>query len=444
MSGIAEVLLSRGYAVSGSDLAGGPTTDRLAGLGARIALGHAAAHARGADVVVTSSAVPPDNPEVAWARAEGVPVIPRAEMLAELMSGRRGVAVAGSHGKTTTTSLVAAVLEAGGLDPTVVVGGRLGRLGSGARVGAGAFFVAEADESDRSFLRLTPESAIVTNIDREHLEAYADMQDLRQAFARFAGSVPFDGACVMCADDPEVAALGASLERRIVDYGLMEGSQVTAADVELLPLAAHFSTVSRGEILGRVALPLPGLHNVQNALAAIATGLELGLPFDRIREGLEGFAGVGRRFEIRGEAGGLVVVDDYGHHPAEIRATLRSLERFADGRRRLVVFQPHRYSRTRALWDDFAAAFDGLERLLVCDVYAAGERPLPGTDAARLAAAIRSRGVAAEHAGDAASAGRRLCELAEAGDVVLTLGAGDVWKAGAALLASRGATGGRA
>jgi UDP-N-acetylmuramate--alanine ligase len=438
MSGIAEVLLSRGDAVSGSDLARGPVTDRLASLGARIAIGHAADHARGADVVVASSAVSDDNPELVEARSRGVPVIPRAQMLAELMRGRRGIAVAGSHGKTTTTSLVAAVLEAGGLDPTVIVGGRLDRLGSGARVGAGAFFVAEADESDRSFLRLSPEIAVVTNIDREHLEAYAGMQDLEAAFARFADSVPEGGASVVCSDDPVVARLLPRLERRVVAYGLAPGAAVTASDVELLPTATHYTARSHDAPLGRVRLPLPGLHNVRNSLAALATGLELELCFDGIREGLEAFAGVSRRFEIRGEAAGVCVVDDYGHHPVEIRATLESLSRFAGSRRRVVVFQPHRYSRTRALWDDFVAAFDGVDRLLVCDVYAAGEPPLPGADARRLAAAIRERGVEAEAAGDAAAAAERLAGSVAPGDVVLTLGAGDVWRAGAALLEARG------
>jgi UDP-N-acetylmuramate--alanine ligase len=440
MSGIAELLLNLGYAVSGSDLERSPATERLASLGARVFAGHAGANADGAHVVVVSSAVRQDNPEVAEARRRGVPVIPRAEMLAELMRLKHGVAVAGSHGKTTTTSMVALVLDRGGLDPTVVVGGRLGVLGSGARLGRGEVLVAEADESDRSFLKLTPALAVVTNIDREHLDVYRDLADLQEAFLGFVNKVPFYGGAVLCLDDPPVQDLLARVERRVVTYGLSHQATVGARDVELAPTGSRYTATFEGRILGPVGLGVPGAHNVTNSLAAVAVGLDLDVPFEAIRSGLESFAGVDRRFQVRGEAGGVLVVDDYGHHPTEVRVTLETLRRRAGGRRTVVLFQPHRFTRTRALWDEFARAFHEADRLLLTDVYPASEEPIPGVTAEALAEAIRRRGHRdVEWAGDLASAAARLAAEAREGDVVLTLGAGSVWKAGDELLRRRAA-----
>jgi UDP-N-acetylmuramate--alanine ligase len=431
MSGIAEVLLNLGYAVSGSDLKRSATTAHLAARGARIFEGHAAASVTGAQVVVTSTAVHADNPEVIEARQRGVPVIPRAEMLAELMRMKYGIAVAGSHGKTTTTSMVAMVLDRGGLDPTVVVGGRLGVLGSGARLGKGEFMVAEADESDRSFLKLSPTIAVVTNIDREHLDTYRDLADVQEAFVGFVNKIPFYGAAVLCLDDPPVQDILPRVERRLVSYGLSWHAHVSARDVQLTPMGATYTAVQRGSALGPIALNVPGAHNVLNSLAAVAVGLDLGVGFDRIREGLAAFTGVDRRFQVRGEEGGILVIDDYGHHPTEVRATLAALRTRAGARRTLVLFQPHRYTRTHHLWDEFCRAFHQADALLVTDVYGAGEEPIEGATGEALAAAISARGhQQASYAGDLKTAGARLAEEAREGDVVLTLGAGSVWTAG--------------
>jgi UDP-N-acetylmuramate--alanine ligase len=438
MSGIAEVLLDQGYTITGSDLAPNAATERLTALGARCSFGHRPEHVRGVDVVVTSSAIRPGNPEVDEARRIGTPVIPRAEMLAELMRVKYAIAVGGSHGKTTTTSLVAAVLEAGELDPTVIVGGCLRQRGSGGRSGRGEFLVAEADESDRSFLKLSPTVAVVTNVDLEHLDAYEDLEDLQGAFAGFCNRVPFYGAAVLCLDDPPTRGLLPHLERRLVSYGLSPDADFTAAEVQLGAEASRFVASARGQALGDVELPVPGRHNVLNALAAIAVGSELGVGFPRIRAGLAGFGGVERRFQRRGEAGGVLVIDDYGHHPTEIRAVLGTLSLLSEGRRRIVLFQPHRFTRTRALWSDFCRAFAEADRVLVTDIYAAGEPPIEGVDAERLAAGIEAgRG---EYAGDLKTARIRLEGSVEPGDVVLTLGAGDVWKVGEELLAARGAS----
>jgi UDP-N-acetylmuramate--alanine ligase len=438
MSGIAEVLLNLGYTVSGSDLKRSPVTDRLAAQGARFAQGHAAAHLAGAHVVVTSTAVRPDNPEVIEARRAGIPVIPRAEMLAELMRLKYGVAVAGSHGKTTTTSMVALVLDKGGLDPTVVVGGRLGVLGSGARLGRGDFMVAEADESDRSFLKLSPTMAVVTNIDREHLETYRDLDDIKGAFLGFVNKVPFYGGVVLCLDDAPVQDILPRVERRIITYGLTPQAHVSARDLEVGPMGSAYTATWGGEPLGSVALAVPGAHNVVNSLAAVAVGIDLGLGFEKVKAGLESFTGVDRRFQVRGEAGGVLVVDDYGHHPTEIRVTLDALRLRAGGRRTLVLFQPHRFTRTAALWDEFCRAFHQADVLLVTDVYPAGEDPLPGVNGEALALAIAERGHRhAAYAGALASAAERLGAEAKSGDVVLTLGAGSVWTAGEELLKAR-------
>ncbi len=441
MSGIAEVLLSLGYAVSGSDLRRSAVTDRLASLGARIALGHDAAHVGPAHVVVTSTAVKPDNPEVVEARRAGIPVIPRAEMLAELMRLKYGVAVAGSHGKTTTTSMVAAVLDKGGLDPTVIVGGILQHLGSGARLGKGDFMVAEADESDRSFLKLTPAVAVVTNIDREHLDTYRDLADVQEAFLGFVNKVPFYGAAVLCLDDAPVQDILPRVERRIVTYGLSPQASVSARDVQLEPSGASYTACAAHATLGTITLAVAGAHNVVNSLAAVAVGLDLDIPFDQIREGLRSFAGVDRRFQARGEAGGVLVIDDYGHHPTEVRATLETLRARAGARRTVVLFQPHRYTRTQALWEDFGRAFHLADVLLLTDIYPAGEEPIAGVSAETLAQAITEKGHRnVAYAGDLQSASARLAEEAKDGDVVLTLGAGSVWTAGEELLEKRQAT----
>jgi UDP-N-acetylmuramate--alanine ligase len=440
MSGIAEVLLNLGYTVSGSDLKLTPVTDRLASLGATVFEGHKAENAKGAHVVVTSTAVRPRNPEVDEARRHGVPVIPRAEMLAELMRLKYGVAVAGSHGKTTTTSMVALVLDRGGLDPTVVVGGRLGVLGSGARLGKGEFLVAEADESDRSFLRLTPTIAVVTNIDREHLDTYRDLADVQEAFLGFVNKVPFYGGAVLCLDDPPVQDILPRVERRAVTYGLTHQASVSARDLELSATGSHYTATLDGRPLGPVTLSVPGAFNVTNSLAAVAVGLDLEVPFDAIRGGLESFTGVDRRFQVRGEHGGVLVIDDYGHHPTEIRATLDALRLRAGERRTVVLFQPHRYTRTRALWDEFTRAFHQADVLLLTDIYPASEEPVPGVTAEALARAMAEHGHrCVSWAGDLKAATERLAAEVREGDVVLTLGAGSVWTAGEELLRRRAA-----
>jgi UDP-N-acetylmuramate--alanine ligase len=438
MSGIAEVLLNLGYTVAGSDLRRSPVTDRLASLGARVFEGHDAHHVAGAHVVVTSTAVRRDNPEVLEARRLGVPVIPRAEMLAELMRLKYGVAIAGSHGKTTTTSMVALVLARGGLDPTVVVGGRLGVLGSGARLGRGEFLVAEADESDRSFLRLTPTVAVVTNIDREHLDTYRDLADVQEAFVGFVNKVPFYGAAVVCLDDPPVQDVLPRVERRVITYGLSPQARVSVRDLELGPEGARYTATLDGQPLGPVTLAVPGAYNVVNSLAAVAVGADLGVPFEAIGGALSSFTGVDRRFQVRGEAGGVLVVDDYGHHPTEIRVTLEALRRRAGGRRTVVLFQPHRFTRTQALWDDFVKAFHQADVLLLTDVYPASEEVIPGVTAEALAGAIAEhghRGVV--FAGDLKAATEKLAAEVREGDVVLTLGAGSVWTAGEELVRRR-------
>jgi len=433
MSGIAEVLLTMGYAVTGSDLKASEATERLVRLGGRVFTGHSAANIEGADVVVVSTAVQPDNPEVAAARAAEVPVIARAEMLAELMRMKYGVAVGGSHGKTTTTSMVAAVLARGGLDPTIVVGGRLHALGSNARLGHGPFLVAEADESDGSFLRLAPAVSVVTNVDREHLDHYRDLDEIRDAFVAFANRVPFYGVCVLCADDPGVRAILPRIERRHVRYGTADDADVRGHAVELHPYGSRFRVRAFGRECGTVELQVPGRHNVLNALAAVTVGLEVEVGFGHIAEALAGFRGVARRFELRGDAQGVHVYDDYGHHPTEIAATLAAAR--PRGGRVLVLFQPHRYSRTAALAPEFGAAFGDAAKVWVLDVYAAGEAPMPGVSSALIVDAARAAGAThVEHA-DAAAAVEAVAREARAGDLVFTLGAGDVWKLGDQVLA---------
>jgi UDP-N-acetylmuramate--alanine ligase len=439
MSGIAEVLLNLGYKVSGSDLRDSQVTQRLGGLGAIIFIGHRAENVTGAEVVVTSSAIARENLEVAAARANHIPVIPRAEMLAELMRLKYGIAVAGMHGKTTTTSMVAAVLAAGGLDPTVVVGGRVDAMGSNARLGKSHYLVAEADESDRSFLKLSPILSVVTNIDREHMDCYHDMDDVEQAFVDFMNRVPFYGAVIVCRDDERVRNLLPRLERRGITYGTSDGSdfhaRVTAQDgkPERIGPRSSFEVSSRGKKVGDFDLHVPGHHNVLNATAAIAVGVGLDVPVEKIAEALAQFRGVDRRFQLKGTVGGVSVVDDYGHHPTEIHATLAAARQCGYGKIH-VIFQPHRYTRTRDLADDFAHAFTRADSVQVLDIYAASEDPIPGITAESLASRIRAAGKQAEYAGSVSDAVTRAATLAGSGDLVITLGAGSVYQLGPMVL----------
>ena len=437
MSGIAEILLTMGYAVSGSDLKSSPVTERLQRLGATIYAGHAAENARACDVVVTSSAVAKNNPEVLEARERKIPVIQRAEMLAELMRLKYGIAVAGMHGKTTTTSMVAAVLAGGGLDPTVVVGGRVNALGSNARLGSSQYLVAEADESDRSFLKLSPVLAVVTNLDREHMDCYRDMEDVEGAFVEFMDRLPFYGATTACIDNALLRAVLPRVRRRVYTYG-----ESADADFRLEMLAKEegcnscFEVNYKGLVLGRFRLHVPGRHNVLNAMAAVAVGVQLGVAPDQIAVGLESFRGVDRRFQVKGVVGGVTVVDDYGHHPTEIVATLRAARECGFVRVH-VLFQPHRFTRTRDLMTEFAGAFKDADTVEVLDIYAASEEPIEGVNARALVRAMRGvSGCVVEYAASAAEAVKVLVNRAKAGDVILTLGAGSVSQVGVLMLES--------
>jgi UDP-N-acetylmuramate--alanine ligase len=444
MSGIAEVLLNLGYKISGSDLKRSPVTDRLKSMGATIFEGHAAENVTGADVVVTSSAITPINPEVVEAAKLHVPVIQRAEMLAELMRLKYGIAVAGMHGKTTTTSMVAAVLAAGGLDPTVVVGGRVDSMGSNARLGRSQYLVAEADESDRSFLKLSPILSVVTNIDREHMDCYRNMNDVKRAFLDFMDRVPFYGMVVLCNDDPQLRRLIPKVRRRMVTYGTRKGSDFlikvnaarSEAPVRLLapgqsPKAGSvppqsFQVSYRGSDLGEFRLHVPGLHNVLNATAAIAVGIGVDIPVAHIREALASFRGVDRRFQLRGEAGGVAVIDDYGHHPTEIRATLAAA-RQCGYRKVHVIFQPHRYTRTRDLMEEFTTAFGDADSLFVLDIYPASEQPIEGITGEALARRIAEKeGRNISYVSSFEDAVAAASSAAQHGDMILTLGAGSV------------------
>jgi UDP-N-acetylmuramate--alanine ligase len=435
MSGIAEVLLNLGYKVSGSDLKNSAVTQRLAGLGAITFEGHKAENIAGAEVVVTSSAIALDNPEVGEARKLHVPVIPRAEMLAELMRLKYGIAIAGMHGKTTTTSMVAAVLAAGGLDPTVVVGGRVDAMGSNARLGKSQYLVAEADESDRSFLKLSPILSVVTNIDREHMDCYRNMRDIKRAFLDFMDRVPFYGIVVACHDDPLLRRLLPQVQRRVLTYGTRRGSDFHVKPGEAVFDTAEgrpvtrFNVIYKGEDLGEFLLHVPGAHNVLNATAAIAVGVGLDVPVEQIRAALEGFRGVDRRFQLRGKTAGVSVIDDYGHHPTEIRATL-SAARQCGFRKIHVVFQPHRYTRTRDLMDDFTTAFENADSLFVLDIYAASEPPIEGITGESLARRIQEENKAASYVGAFPEAAAAVSAVAEPGDMILTLGAGSVSQLG--------------
>ena len=431
MSGIAEVLLNLGFKVSGSDLRTSSVTLRLASLGAITYEGHRPEHIAGAEVVVTSSAVSPENPEVAEARKFHIPVIPRAEMLAELMRLKYGIAIAGMHGKTTTTSMVAAVLAAGGLDPTVVVGGRVDALGSNARLGNSQYLVAEADESDRSFLKLSPILSVVTNIDREHMDCYRNMNDVKRAFLEFMDRVPFYGMVVLCNDDPVLRRMLPVIRRRICTYGTRRGSDFeiklgsASFDQSQNQPTSQFRVKYRGHDLGEFRLHVPGTHNILNATAAIAVGTGLDVPTDQIRAALAGFRGVDRRFQLKGKAGGVSVIDDYGHHPTEIRATLAAAKQC--GFRKLhVIFQPHRYTRTRDLMEEFATAFDNADSLIVLDIYAASEPPIEAVTAEAVVSRIRDGGKPAIYAGSFEEAVNAAVAEAQEGDMIMTLGAGSV------------------
>jgi UDP-N-acetylmuramate--alanine ligase len=440
MSGIAEVLLNLGYKVSGSDLKSSPVTQRLAKLGAITFEGHKAENVADAEVVVTSSAIAPDNPEVTEARKLHIPVIQRAEMLAELMRLKYGIAIAGMHGKTTTTSMVAAVLAASGLDPTVVVGGRVDAMGSNARLGKSHYLVAEADESDRSFLKLSPILSVVTNIDREHMDCYRNMRAVKQAFLEFMDRVPFYGGVVVCHDDPLLRRLLPQVRRRVLTYGTRRGSdfhikllEACLDPKEARPLS-RFRVSHHGIDLGEFLLHVPGTHNVLNATAAIVVGVGLDIPVEQIRAALEGFRGVDRRFQLRGKAAGVSVIDDYGHHPTEIRATLAAA-RQCGFRKIHVIFQPHRYTRTHDLMDEFATAFKDADTLSVLDIYAASEQPIPGITGQALAGKVSQAGNRpANYAPSFFEAVTAVVDAAREGDLILTLGAGSVSQLGPMIL----------
>jgi len=428
MSGIAEVLMTLGFRVTGSDLKDSATVERLRQLGAHVAQGHDAAHVGEADVVVVSSAVKPENPEVAGALARGIPVVRRAEMLAELMRLKYGIAIAGTHGKTTTTSMIASCLAAAGLDPTVVIGGRFDRLGgTNARLGTGEYLVAEADESDGTFNVLSPTVTVVTNIDPEHLDHHGTIENLEDAFARFANSVPFYGFSVLCLDHPRVQALIPRVRRRVVTYGFARHADVRATRIRFEGLQTRFTVWRDGEDLGEVHLGMPGRHNVQNATGAVAAALELSIPFAQVQEALHGFSGVERRFTVVGEPNGILLVDDYAHHPVEIQATLGAADTAFPDRRIVAIFQPHRYTRVRDLWDGFCTSFNRASVVVICPVYAAGEEPIPGIDHERIAHDMRERGHKGTRAvADLAAAADLLVTALKKGDVAIALGAGNV------------------
>jgi UDP-N-acetylmuramate--alanine ligase len=431
MSGIAELLVNLGYEVSGSDMQRTDITDRLASLGARISHGHDARHVSDAEVVVYSSAVRPVNPEMVAARERGLALVPRAELLAELMRLRQGIAVAGAHGKTTTTSMITLVLDVAGLDPTAVIGGRVSSFGSNAKLGRGKYLVAEADESDRSFLKLSPRFAVITNIDREHLEAYRDFDDLKAAFVQFANGVPSNGAVILCADDPHLRAVRGDIKRHVVTYGFDESADVTALDVRLKGYGSVCTVRARkpgGRAieLGQLQLAVPGRHNVLNALAAAAMARELGIAWSDVARGLGGFHGAERRFQRRGEAAGVAVVEDYGHHPTEIAAVIAAAKSIVEGKL-ILAFQPHRYTRTQFLLGEFARAFAGADVLLLTDIYAAGEDPIAGVTLDTLTDAVR-----ASFNGDLRivralrDVPGELAAVAQPGDLIVLLGAGSI------------------
>ena len=434
MSGIAEVLINLGYHVSGSDKAQSETTARLQKLGAIVAVGHAAKNIGNADVVVTSTAVKIDNPEVGEAHERNIPVIPRAEMLAELLKMKFSVAVSGSHGKTTTTSMVSTMLAQGGLDPTMVIGGKLASIGSNARLGDGDIIVAEADESDGSFLKLSPTIAVITNIDREHLDFYPGITEIKDAFLKFANIVPFYGCTVLCADNEHVREIAPLIKRKMITYGIEHTADYVAQDIKYRASKTEYSLTYKGDRLGQVELFVPGLFNVYNSMAAVAVGRELDLDFGIIKEGLKSFAGVVRRLEMKGTVGDITVVDDYGHHPTEVKATLAAARQVWKGRL-IVVFQPHRFSRTKALFEEFTQAFGDADMLILNDIYPASEEPIAGVNSQVLAEAIRKAGHRhVEYVAQAEGTIEFLLNTVKPKDTVITLGAGSIYKIGEALL----------
>ena len=434
MSGIAEVLLNLGYKVSGSDLRKTEITERLEGLGGEIFIGHARENVVNVDVVVISSAVHDDNPEVVEAMERLIPVIPRAEMLAELMRMKYGIAIAGTHGKTTTTSMVATILAKGGIDPTIVIGGRLNSIGTNARLGQGQFLVAEADESDGSFLKLSPTIAVVTNIDADHLDFYKDIDEIKDTFVQFINKVPFYGLAVLCLDNGNIADIIPLVKKRFNTYGLTTQADFRATDVRHTGFTTSFVAHYKGTLLGEITFSMPGAHNVLNALATIAVAMELNVPFAEIQAGFKAFGGVGRRFQVKGEVRDIMVVDDYGHHPTEIRATLAAAKGGWD-RRLVVAFQPHRYSRTKELFEEFVKAFYDADVLILTDIYPAGEKPIEGITAESLAARIKRHGQKdVTYIADRNAVCDHLLGIVKPGDIVITLGAGNIWQVGETLV----------
>jgi UDP-N-acetylmuramate--alanine ligase len=434
MSGIAEILLDLGYSVTGSDLAEGPTVERLRRLGAVIAAGHERSNVGDAQVLVRSTAVRDDNPEVREARERSIPIIPRAEMLAELMRLKTGIAVAGTHGKTTTTSFLATIFKDAGMEPTVIIGGRLNSYGSNALMGEGEYLIAEADESDGSFLCLFPIITVITNVDADHLDFYRDLEEIKAAFVRFMNKIPFYGVNVVCGDDPVIQEILPQVKRPVLTYGLGPESELRA-EITSCNGGYTFRVLLRGTPWGEITLAQPGRHNVLNALGAIGVALEAGVPREAIIHGLQFFGGVGRRFERKGERGGVLVVDDYGHHPTEIRATIATARECYPDRRLVVLFQPHRFTRTKALFGEFCQAFEGVDQLLLTEIYPASEAPIPGVSGTSLAQGIRQvSSIAVEFFTDFERTADALPSLLRPGDLFVTLGAGSVWKVGQAYL----------
>jgi len=434
MSGIAEVLINLGFSVSGSDLKESDITRRLISLGGSISYGHSRENLKDVDVVVISSAVKDDNPEVIEANHRLVPVIPRAEMLAELMRLKKGIAVAGTHGKTTTTSMVATILSSAGVDPTVVIGGKLDSIKSNAKLGQGDYLVAEADESDGSFLYLTPTISVVTNIDPDHLDYYGDMDEMLGAYLDFINKLPFYGLAVLYIDNKNVQLLLPKIKKRFITYGMSAQADLQATDIEFKGMNTSFSLRFKGKTVGRIDIGMPGIHNINNALAAIAIAFEMDIPFDVIRDALSGFGGIERRFQVKGETDEIMVVDDYGHHPEEIKATLSAAKGGWD-RRVVLVFQPHRYTRTRDLFNDFVTAFNDADTLILTDIYAAGEKEIEGITGKRLFEEIERHGHRdVSFVPDRNDLPAFLCKKARAGDMVITMGAGNIWEAGSLFL----------
>ncbi|MDI6800462.1 MAG: UDP-N-acetylmuramate--L-alanine ligase [Thermodesulfovibrionales bacterium] len=437
MSGIAEVLHNLGYEVTGSDVKDSETTIRLKNLGIKVFTGHTAENINSAHVVVISSAVSQDNPEVIEAKKRNIPVIPRAEMLAELGRLKYSVLIAGAHGKTTTTSLIATILGEGGLDPTVVIGGKLKSMGSNAKLGQGDYMVAEADESDGSFLKLNPTIAVITNIDREHMDYFKDMDVLKQAFVSFADKLPFYGVAVVCKEDEHIRDIIPFIHRKVLTYGLSGDADIYGRDIKHSDIKMSFEAVFHEGSLGRFSIPIPGIHNVLNSLAAIAVAVELQIPVETISKALGSFGGIHRRFEFKGEVNGIKVFDDYGHHPSEVKAVLGAAKECLKDHRLFVLFQPHRYTRTRDLIDEFAASFDNIDRLFLMDIYPAGEKPIEGINSGLLLEMIKKSGLKdVSHIPDRSEMINKIKSEMKSGDVLITLGAGDVYKMGEQILKS--------